>query len=73
VHIYFLIGFRNRILVLLQWMWMYFGFSAGPRLITGSQKLPGWGALTGELASGTSRRLDANSPGAVESPSSPGK
>ncbi len=65
VHIYFLIGFRNRILVLLQWMWMYFGFSAGPRLITGSQKLPGWGVLTGE-SSINSQRLDPNSPGAVE-------
>jgi NADH:ubiquinone reductase (H+-translocating) len=42
VHIYFLIGFRNRIAVLSQWIWNYFTFSRGVRLITGSQTLPGW-------------------------------
>ena len=43
IHIFFLIGFRNRIVVFLHWIWMYFALSVGPRLITGSQKLPGWG------------------------------
>lgn len=66
VHIYFLIGFRNRALVLLQWMWMYFGMSGGPRLITGSQKLPGWAELTGNAPAINGSHLDANSPGAVE-------
>ncbi|HTV82987.1 MAG TPA: NAD(P)/FAD-dependent oxidoreductase [Acidobacteriaceae bacterium] len=42
VHIYFLIGFRNRIAVLSQWIWSYFTFSSGVRLIYGSQNLPGW-------------------------------
>ena len=42
VHIYFLIGFRNRIAVLSQWIWNYFTFTRGVRLITGSQTLPGW-------------------------------
>ena len=70
VHIYFLIGFRNRSAVLLQWMWTYFGLSGGgPRLITGSQKLPGWGVLTGAQPMANGQRLDPNSPGAVESPS----
>lgn len=68
VHIYFLIGFRNRLLVLLQWMWMYFGFAAGPRLITGSQKLPGWSELTEAKLPANATPLDANSPGAVETP-----
>lgn len=68
VHIYFLIGFRNRLLVLLQWIWMYLGLSGGPRLITGSQKLPGWKELTGEEAMGNGERLDAASPGVVERP-----
>jgi NADH dehydrogenase len=68
VHIYFLIGFRNRLLVLLQWMWMYFGFSVGPRLITGSQKLPGWSELTEAKLPASATPLDANSPGAVETP-----
>ncbi len=42
VHIYFLIGFRNRLAVLSQWVWNYFTFSSGVRLIYGSQSLPGW-------------------------------
>ncbi len=47
VHIYFLIGFRNRIAVFLQWAWIYFTFRGGVRLITGSQVLPGWGRHAG--------------------------
>ena len=42
VHIFFLIGFRNRISVLASWMWTYFTFTRGARLITGDQRLPGW-------------------------------
>lgn len=42
VHIYFLIGFRNRIAVLFQWAWTYFTFNRAARLITGSMELPGW-------------------------------
>jgi len=42
VHIFFLIGFRNRISVLASWMWTYFTFTRGARLITGDQHLPGW-------------------------------
>lgn len=42
VHIFFLIGFRNRLLVLIQWAWSYFTYERGARLITGSTYLPGW-------------------------------
>jgi NADH dehydrogenase len=35
VHIFFLIGFRNRVLVILQWAWAYVTFQRGARLITG--------------------------------------
>jgi NADH:ubiquinone reductase (H+-translocating) len=42
VHIFFLIGFRNRLSVLLSWAWAYFNFTRGARLITGNQTLPGW-------------------------------
>lgn len=42
VHIYFLIGFRNRLAVLSEWVWSYFSFTRGARLITGDQHLPGW-------------------------------
>jgi NADH dehydrogenase len=33
VHIYYLIGFRNRILVLMQWIWAYATYGRGARLI----------------------------------------
>ncbi len=35
VHIFFLIGFRNRALVMLEWAWMYVTYNRGVRLITG--------------------------------------
>src|SRR5438034_560921 len=34
VHIIFLVGFRNRLLVLVQWAWAYLTFDKGARLIT---------------------------------------
>ncbi len=34
VHIFFLIGFRNRVAVILQWAWSYLTFKRGARLIT---------------------------------------
>jgi NADH dehydrogenase len=34
-HIYFLIGFRNRFIVALNWAWSYITFERGSRLITG--------------------------------------
>jgi len=37
VHIFFLIGFRNRVLVILQWAWAYVTFQRGARLITDRQ------------------------------------
>ncbi|MGE5203962.1 MAG: NAD(P)/FAD-dependent oxidoreductase [Acidobacteriota bacterium] len=35
VHIYFLIGFRNRAAVMLDWLWAYVTYQSGARLITG--------------------------------------
>jgi len=35
IHIYFLIGFRNRIRVMADWAWQYFTYGRGARLITG--------------------------------------
>jgi NADH dehydrogenase len=35
VHIFFLVGFRNRFTVLADWMWSYVTFQSGARLITG--------------------------------------
>ena len=48
IHIFFLIGFRNRIIVLVQWAWSYFTYERGARLITGDKHLPGWDELRGE-------------------------
>ena len=33
VHIYYLTGFKNRLLVVLQWAWSYLSFRRGARLI----------------------------------------
>ena len=46
VHIYFLIGFRNRITIFSTWAWTYFTFADGARLITGDQHLSGWEEAT---------------------------
>ncbi len=35
VHLLFLIGFRNRFSVLMQWLYSYFTFKSGARIITG--------------------------------------
>jgi NADH:quinone reductase (non-electrogenic) len=35
VHIFFLIGFRNRFVVIFEWAWSYFTYDRGARLITG--------------------------------------
>jgi NADH dehydrogenase len=40
IHIFFLIGFRNRVLVLLQWAYSYVTFRRGARLITGPPPPP---------------------------------
>ena len=36
VHIIYLVGFRNRVTVLIQWAWAYFAYQRGSRLIVGS-------------------------------------
>jgi len=36
VHIAYLIGFRNRLIVMLQWAWSYFAYQRNARLITGN-------------------------------------
>jgi len=53
VHIFFLIGFRNRLLVFIQWAWSYVTFERGARLITGSTYLPGWtNPVAGKVTAG---------------------
>ena len=38
IHIFFLIGFRNRIIVMIQWAWSYFTYDRSARLITGEAR-----------------------------------
>lgn len=38
VHIWFLIGFRNRLAVMFNWAWSYFTYQRGARLITGQHR-----------------------------------
>ena len=38
VHIFFLIGFRNRIIVMIEWAWSYFTYDRSARLITGESR-----------------------------------
>jgi NADH:ubiquinone reductase (H+-translocating) len=39
VHIYFLIEFNNKLVVMIQWAWNYFTRNRGARLITGKESL----------------------------------
>jgi NADH dehydrogenase len=39
VHVYFLIEFDNKLVVMIQWLWSYFTRNRGARLITGQQTL----------------------------------
>ncbi len=38
IHILYLIGFRNRLIVLFDWAWVYFTYERGARLITGDDE-----------------------------------
>jgi NADH dehydrogenase len=62
IHIFFLIGFRNRLAVFRQWAWTYLTFNDGVRLITGSQELPGWDVHDARNGVLTTKPLDMGSP-----------
>jgi NADH dehydrogenase len=40
VHLLYIVEFRNRLLVLVQWSWLYITFDRSARLITGKNPLP---------------------------------
>ncbi len=40
VHLLYIVQFQNRVLVLLQWAWLYITFDRSARLITGKNPLP---------------------------------
>jgi NADH dehydrogenase len=52
IHIAYLIGFRNRIVVMLGWAWQYFAFARGARLITGRTWEPAGAGREGAAGSG---------------------
>lgn len=59
VHIFFLIGFRNRLSVFAAWIWNYFMYSRTARLITGDKQLPGrQDRVSIESRSGTAKAAD---------------
>jgi NADH dehydrogenase len=37
LHVYFLIGFRSRLIVLINWAWAYFTYGRGARIIVGTE------------------------------------
>jgi NADH:quinone reductase (non-electrogenic) len=59
IHIFFLIGFRNRIIVMLQWAWSYVTFERGARLITGDTRLPGWEELQNDETASAGKQRSA--------------
>jgi NADH:ubiquinone reductase (H+-translocating) len=62
VHLFFLVGFRNRLAVFFSWAWTYLTFNRGARLITGSPLLPGWGSQAGIRPQTMRPPMDLTSP-----------
>ena len=58
VHIFFLIGFRNRLSVFRSWAFTYMFKEEGSRLITGSEQLPGWSVTDGGMGHLTTRPIE---------------
>jgi NADH dehydrogenase len=57
VHLFFLIGFRNRLVVMVDWAYSYFTYKRGVRLITGRREKacePGGPPTAGSQAKGSS-------------------
>jgi NADH dehydrogenase len=40
IHLLYIVQFQNRLLILLQWAWLYITFNRAARLITGRNRLP---------------------------------
>jgi NADH:ubiquinone reductase (H+-translocating) len=53
VHLMYLVGFRNRVAVLLEWAWAYLTWQRGARLITGE-----WCQAPEPRSGGTENRVD---------------
>ena len=55
-HIYFLIGFRNRLIVMLEWAWAYFTFERSARVVAQARTATGETAGRAESAPGLARQ-----------------
>ncbi len=75
IHILFLIGFRNRMIVMINWAWAYLTYERGARLITGGDDLPGWNQsqklVRNEAAQETRRKTRTRRP-SLQPPSAAG-
>jgi len=58
LHIMYLIDFRNRLLVLIDWAWSYFTYQRGSRLITGRRLEAG--AVRGDSAASVTKGGDSS-------------
>jgi NADH:ubiquinone reductase (H+-translocating) len=71
IHVWYLIGFRNRLMVLLNWTWSYLSYKRGARLITST----GWGPHLAEEqekdAALSRRHVPAQAPKALAEGSPP--
>jgi NADH:ubiquinone reductase (H+-translocating) len=69
IHIWFLIGVRNRLFVFLSWAWSYLTFRRGVRIITGVPPSDGHGGsetTTARTADQGEYRPDSDDPGTEE-------
>lgn len=52
VHVFFLIGFRNRVIVMIEWAWAYVTMQRGSRVFLGGATVkprPGWQTIAGGI------------------------
>ena len=68
LHLVYLIGFRNKIVVLVNWSWRYLSWGSGPRVIVGDElelsEVTGTATGTG-VATDVPARADAAAPTGV--------
>jgi NADH dehydrogenase len=67
VHIFYLIGFKNRVFVLFQWAWSYLSFGRGARLIVSKE----WRGLRPAAAAAQPAAPPATPPPTLATPSAP--
>jgi len=60
IHVLFLIGFRNRVIVLFQWFWSYVTYERAARLITGESRVISVPSMEYAERARTSRDLPAD-------------